>query len=103
MARLRREGIYAEGRVIGTRAAAKRIVREAERLECDAIVMGADPPRGRLHGGLHAGPRSPTASGASAGKLPVYLVVDIGRSPELTVADFLRQHPPFDRLAEDEL
>jgi nucleotide-binding universal stress UspA family protein len=45
---LRRKGIDADGRVVGTRAAAKRIVREARRLECDAIVMGADPPRGRL-------------------------------------------------------
>jgi nucleotide-binding universal stress UspA family protein len=45
---LRRKGIDADGRVVGTRAAAKRIVREARRLECDAIVMGADPPRHRL-------------------------------------------------------
>ena len=45
---LRRKGIEADGRVVGTRAAAKRIVREARRLECDAIVMGADPPRTRL-------------------------------------------------------
>jgi nucleotide-binding universal stress UspA family protein len=45
---LRRKGIEADGRVVGTRGAAKRIVREARRLECDAIVMGADPPRHRL-------------------------------------------------------
>jgi nucleotide-binding universal stress UspA family protein len=45
---LRRKGIDADGREVGTRAGAKRIVREARRLECDAIVMGADPPRGRL-------------------------------------------------------
>ena len=45
---LRRKGVEADGRVVGTRGAAKRIVREARRLECDAIVMGADPPRGRL-------------------------------------------------------
>jgi nucleotide-binding universal stress UspA family protein len=45
---LKRKGIEADGRVVGTRAAAKRIVREAHRLECDAIVMGADPPRRRL-------------------------------------------------------
>jgi nucleotide-binding universal stress UspA family protein len=45
---LRRRGIQADGRVVGTRAAAKRIVREARRLECDAIVMGADPPRSRF-------------------------------------------------------
>jgi nucleotide-binding universal stress UspA family protein len=40
---LERKGVEADGRVIGTRAGAKRIVREAERLGCDAIVMGADP------------------------------------------------------------
>jgi nucleotide-binding universal stress UspA family protein len=43
--RLERKGVEARGRVIGTRAGAKRIVKEARRLECDAIVMGADPPR----------------------------------------------------------
>lgn len=43
--RLERKGVEADGRVIGTRAGAKRILKEARRLECDAIVMGADPPR----------------------------------------------------------
>jgi nucleotide-binding universal stress UspA family protein len=47
VAALRRKGIQADGRVVGTRAAAKRIVREARRLECDAIVMAADLPRSR--------------------------------------------------------
>jgi nucleotide-binding universal stress UspA family protein len=46
--RLERKGVKAQGRVIGTRAGAKRIVNEAERLSCDAIVMGADPPRSPL-------------------------------------------------------
>jgi nucleotide-binding universal stress UspA family protein len=45
---LRRRGIEADGHVLGTRKATKRIVGEAERLGCDAIVMAADPPRGRL-------------------------------------------------------
>ena len=45
VAALRRKGVRAEGRVVGTRSAAKKIVQEAERLGCDAIVMGADPPR----------------------------------------------------------
>jgi nucleotide-binding universal stress UspA family protein len=44
--RLRRRGVRSEGRVLGTRSAAKYICREAERLGCEAIVMGADPPRG---------------------------------------------------------
>ena len=42
---LRKRGLRSEGRVVGTRAAGKRIVREAERLGCEAIVMGADAPR----------------------------------------------------------
>jgi len=42
--RLERQGVEARGRVIGTRAGAKRIVKEAARLDCDAIVMAADPP-----------------------------------------------------------
>jgi nucleotide-binding universal stress UspA family protein len=41
--RLERKGVEARGRVIGTRAGAKRIVKEAKRLDCDAIVMAADP------------------------------------------------------------
>jgi nucleotide-binding universal stress UspA family protein len=43
--RLERKGVEARGRVVGTRAGAKRIVNEARRLGCDAIVMGADEPR----------------------------------------------------------
>jgi len=31
--------------VIGTRSATRRIVAEARRRGCDAIVMAADPPR----------------------------------------------------------
>jgi len=45
---LRKRGIEADGHVLGTRKATKRIVGEAERLGCDAIVMAADAPRGRL-------------------------------------------------------
>ena len=45
---LRKRGIEADGHVLGTRKATKRIGGEAERLGCDAIVMAADPPRGRL-------------------------------------------------------
>lgn len=40
--RLERKGVKARGRVVGTRAGAKRIVKEAARLDCDAIVMAAD-------------------------------------------------------------
>lgn len=43
--RLERKGVEADGHVVATRAGAKRIVKEAARLGCDAIVMGADPRR----------------------------------------------------------
>ena len=45
---LRRRGVEATGRVLATRKATKRIVGEAERLDCASIVMAADPPRNRL-------------------------------------------------------
>jgi nucleotide-binding universal stress UspA family protein len=45
---LKKAGVEAEGRVLGTRKATKRIVGEAARLGCDVIVMGADPPRNRI-------------------------------------------------------
>jgi nucleotide-binding universal stress UspA family protein len=47
---LKRKGIKAEGHVLATRKATKRIVSEAERLGCEVIVMGGDPPRNRLVG-----------------------------------------------------
>ncbi len=47
---LRKRGVEADGHVLGTRKATKRIVGEADRLGCDVIVMAADPPRGRLVG-----------------------------------------------------
>ena len=45
---LQRAGVKAEGHVLATRKATKRILSEAERLGCGAIVMAADPPRNRL-------------------------------------------------------
>jgi nucleotide-binding universal stress UspA family protein len=45
---LKKRGLRAEGHVVGTRKATKRILGEASRLECDVIVMGTDPPRNRL-------------------------------------------------------
>jgi len=45
---LEKRGVDATGRVLGTRKATKRIVGEAERLGCTAIVMAADPPRNRF-------------------------------------------------------
>jgi nucleotide-binding universal stress UspA family protein len=49
---LKRRGVEAEGHVIGTRAAAKRIVRAAQQYGCDVIVMGADEQRGRVRADL---------------------------------------------------
>ena len=45
---LERRGLESQGRVLATRKATKRIIREAERLGCDVIVMAADPPRNRF-------------------------------------------------------
>lgn len=50
VARLRRKGIDADGHVLGTRNATKRIVAEARSEGCEAIVMAADPDRSRLIG-----------------------------------------------------
>jgi nucleotide-binding universal stress UspA family protein len=74
VARLRRKGIEADARVIGTRAAAKRIVQEARRLQCDAIVMGADPPKPALVRDF-SWSQEPYRVRARAGELPVYLVL----------------------------
>jgi nucleotide-binding universal stress UspA family protein len=45
---LKKRGVEADGHVVGTRKATKRIVGEAVRLDCDVIVMAADPARNRL-------------------------------------------------------
>jgi nucleotide-binding universal stress UspA family protein len=76
VARLERKGIEADGRVIGTRAAAKRIVGEARRLGCDAIVMGADPPRHRVLGNFMWSQEPYRVSRRA--DVPVFLVVESG-------------------------
>ena len=45
---LEQRGVKADGSILGTRKATKRILGEAERLGCDTIVMTGDPPRNRL-------------------------------------------------------
>jgi len=75
VARLRRKGIEADARVIGTRAAAKRIVQEARRRDCDAIVMGADPPKSALIRDF-SWSQEPYRVRGRAGDIPVYLVLD---------------------------
>ena len=49
---LEQRGVTADGNILGTRKATKRIVGEAERLGCTAIVMGGEPPRNRFVGNL---------------------------------------------------
>lgn len=69
---LEKQGIKAHGRVIGTRKGAKRIVKEARRAECDAIVMAADPPRNPLVGNLLWSQEPQRVRRRS--RVPVYLI-----------------------------
>jgi nucleotide-binding universal stress UspA family protein len=69
---LERAGVEADGHVIGTRNATKRIVREARRLHCGAIVMAADEPRSRFLGNFMWS-QEPQRVRRRAG-VPVYLV-----------------------------
>jgi nucleotide-binding universal stress UspA family protein len=73
---LERRKIAADGNILGTRKATKRIVGEAERLGCEAIVMGADPPRSRLVGDMIWAQEPYRVKRRS--RVPVYLVVDEG-------------------------
>jgi nucleotide-binding universal stress UspA family protein len=72
--RLRRKGLEAEGHVLGTRKATKKIIEEAEREACDAIVMGADPDRNRFVGDM-LWSQEPQRVRRKA-KVPVFLVVE---------------------------
>ena len=72
--RLRRKGLKAEGHVLGTRKAAKRICEEAFREDCEAIVMAADPDRNRVVGDM-LWTQEPQRVRRRA-KVPVYLVLD---------------------------
>jgi nucleotide-binding universal stress UspA family protein len=74
VAQLRRRGVDANGRALATRKATKRIVGEAERLGCDAIVMAADPPRNRFLADL-IWSQEPYRVRRRA-KVPVHLVPD---------------------------
>jgi nucleotide-binding universal stress UspA family protein len=71
---LERRKIVADGNILGTRKATKRIVGEAERLGCEAIVMGADPPRNRLVGDMIWAQEPYRVKRRSP--VPVHLVVD---------------------------
>ncbi len=70
---LRKRGLRAEGRVVGTRKGSKRIVAEAARLGCGAIVMGADRERNRIVGDF-SWSQEPYRVRRRA-RVPVYVVV----------------------------
>jgi nucleotide-binding universal stress UspA family protein len=72
--RLRRKGIDADGHVLGTRKATKRICEEAATHGCEAIVMAADADRGRIVGDM-LWSQEPQRVRRRA-NLPVFLVVD---------------------------
>ncbi len=74
--RLKRSGVKADGHVLGTRNATKKILQEAARESCDAIVMAADPDRNRFVGDL-LWSQEPQRVRRRA-KLPVFLVPDAG-------------------------
>ena len=73
---LRRKGIEADGRVIGTRAATKKIIDEAKISSCDVIVMTADADRGRVVGDF-SWSQEPQRVRRKA-KIPVFLVHEDG-------------------------
>jgi nucleotide-binding universal stress UspA family protein len=76
--RLERKGLEADGHVLGTRNATKKILEEAKNEGCEAIVMAADPDRNRVTGNM-MWTQEPQRVRRKA-KLPVYLVPD---EPEL--------------------
>jgi nucleotide-binding universal stress UspA family protein len=70
--RLERKGIEAGGHVLGTRNATKKIIDEAKKEGCEAIVMAADADRNRVTGNMMWS-QEPQRVRRKA-KLPVYLV-----------------------------
>lgn len=72
--RLRRKGIAAEGQIVATRKGAQRICQEAREEGCEAIVMGADPPRNRVIAELYWSQEPQRVSRQA--KVSVHLLVD---------------------------
>jgi nucleotide-binding universal stress UspA family protein len=68
-----RAGVQADGNILGTRKATKRIVGEAERLGCTAIVMSGDARRNQLVGDFYWS-QEPYRVQRRA-KVPVHVVV----------------------------
>ena len=71
---LRKHGFQADGEVVGTRKAAARICQQANNLDCDVIVMAADPPRNRVAADF-MWTQEPYRVRKKA-RVPVYLVPD---------------------------
>ncbi len=72
--RLKRRGLEADGHVLGTRKATKKILEEAIRQGSEAIIMAADPDRSRITGDF-LWSQEPQRVRRKA-KLPVFLVLD---------------------------
>jgi nucleotide-binding universal stress UspA family protein len=72
--RLKRKGVEAEGRVIGTRNATKKIIQEATISGAEAIVMTADADKGRVIGDF-SWSQEPQRVRRKA-KIPVFLVFE---------------------------
>jgi nucleotide-binding universal stress UspA family protein len=72
--KLKKKGIEADGHVIGTRGATKKICAEAKISGCDVIVMAADRDRFRLIGDM-LWEQEPQRVRRKA-KVPVHLVYD---------------------------
>jgi nucleotide-binding universal stress UspA family protein len=72
--RLERKGLAANGHVLGTRNATKKIIEEAKKEGCEVIVMAADADRNRVSGNMMWS-QEPQRVRRKA-KLPVYLVFD---------------------------
>lgn len=72
--RLKRQGLAAEGHVLGTRNATKKILQEATEHACQAIVMAADPDRARVVA-TAMWSQEPQRVRRRA-RVPVYLVAD---------------------------
>ena len=78
VAALERHDVKARGHVLATRKATKRILSEADRLGCEAIVMAADPPRNRFLADLMWSQEPYRVQRRS--QIPVYLVTRAGSS-----------------------
>ena len=71
---LGKHGFQADGEVVGRRKAAARICQQANNLDCDVIVMAADPPRNRVAADF-MWTQEPYRVRKKA-RVPVYLVPD---------------------------